>query len=132
MGSISLATGCLFLTFSTYFVYFWQVGTNLPAYLDQRHDGVQAIQPSVLVLGTRQEPSQSFVIVDGLAIEASSLLKAVDICFKAFYVLDVCYPKECHTTWEFFQNFFFKMGEGKGKSVTSSGVRSLRTFIEKK
>ncbi|KAJ8046587.1 hypothetical protein HOLleu_05308 [Holothuria leucospilota] len=114
MGSFNQATECLFITFSKSFAYFWQVGTNLPAYLDQRHGGVQAIQPSVLVLGTRLEPSQSFFIVDGLAIQATSLLKAVDICFKAFYVLDVCYPKKCHTTWEFFQKFFFfKWERGK-------------------
>lgn len=78
-----------------------------------------------MVLETRKEPSQSFVIVDGLAIEASSLLKAVDICFKAFFVLDVCYPKQCHTTWEFIQKFFYKMGEGKEKSV----VKCSKVFV---
>ncbi|KAJ8049921.1 hypothetical protein HOLleu_02887 [Holothuria leucospilota] len=93
--------------------------------------GRKKVQPFILMLEKRCSPSQVFVIVDGLAIKASTLLKGVDICCKSFYVFDVEYPKECQSTWEFIQKFFFKLGQGKEKSVTSPGVRSLRTFIEK-
>ncbi|KAJ8032218.1 hypothetical protein HOLleu_25686 [Holothuria leucospilota] len=53
------------------------------------------------------------------------------MCFISFYVFDVEYPKECQSTWEFIQKVFFKLSQRKGKSVTSPGVRSLGTFIEK-
>ena len=98
----------------------------MPTYLD----GTRQRQPYILILGRRMEPAQSFVIIDGLAIEAASVIKAVDICFKAFYILDVQYPKECKTTWEFVQKFFFKIDEGKGTGSTSPGVWSLRAYLE--
>lgn len=75
-------------------------------------------------------PSQTFVIIDGLALEAGTLVKAVDICFKAIYILYVEYPRQCQTTWEFIQKYFLQLGDGKGKGLTSPSVRTLRTFLE--
>ncbi|KAJ8049974.1 hypothetical protein HOLleu_02962 [Holothuria leucospilota] len=107
-----------------------QVGTNLPHYLETCQAERQKTQPYILVLGDRLKPSQTFVVPDGVALEAGTLLKACDICFKAAYILDVHYPKQCQTTWEFIQKYFFQLGDGKGKSITSPGVRTLRTFLE--
>lgn len=58
--------------------------------------------PSVLLLGDSQQcASQVFMILAGQALPQSTLLGAVDVCFKAFYVLDINYPKQCAPAWEF-------------------------------
>lgn len=108
-----------------------QVGTNIPDYLQTVQNGGIKRQPYILMLGTRLNPSQFFVIIEGLALEQTSLLKAMDACFSAFYVLDLIYPLQCHTTWEFVQKFFYCLEGGKGKAVTSPSVRSLRTHLER-
>ena len=46
--------------------------------------------PHVLTLGNdKQQASQAFVIVAGQALSQNTLLQAIDVCFKAFYVLDL-------------------------------------------
>ena len=66
---------------------FCQVGTNMVEYLQQAE---ASLYPSVLVLGEPQRcSSQAFVIITGQALPESTLLPAVDVCFKAFYVFDI-------------------------------------------
>ena len=38
--------------------------------------------------------SQAYVIVAGEAFEQNTLLQAVDVCFKMFYIFNIHYPKE--------------------------------------
>lgn len=47
--------------------------------------------PDILMLGD----NQTFTIIKGVAFEQSTLLAALDVCFKAFYIFDINYPKQC-------------------------------------
>ena len=48
------------------------------------------IQPYLLILGTKQEPKQFFVIMDRYAIPAGkSATKAIDSLFKSHWVFDI-------------------------------------------
>ena len=60
----------------------------MPKYLEE----IKNTQPYVLVLGSLMHPLQFFLIMESKAVEQTSLLKAIDACFKAFYVLNVDYP----------------------------------------
>ena len=79
--------------------------------------------PFVMAMGNAQQISQSFVIINGQALEQSTLLAAVDVCFKAFYIFDMNYPKQCASTWEFLQNVMFQM-EGKEYSARPCLLKS--------
>ena len=83
-----------------FFLSFCQIGTNLAQYTSDVATCGNRPQPFVLVIGERTSPSQgeSYVIVEGQAMKAESLLKAVDVCFKFMYVLDMHYPTQCTTT----------------------------------
>ena len=71
--------------------------------------------PYVPALGNDDHlSSQAFVIVCGHAMENDTLLQAIDVCFKAFYVLDIKYPKQCENVWRF-QNIIYKMPGGESK-----------------
>jgi hypothetical protein len=72
------------------------------------------------------------VIVERRAVPCSSMLNAVDICFKMFYVLDINYPWECANSWDFMQKVVFGLGEGKGKGVSNASVLQLKSFLTKK
>ncbi len=80
--------------------------------------------PFVMAMENGRHISQAFVILDGRSLEQSTLLAAVDLCFKAFNIFDMNYPKQCASTWEFLQHVIFQM-EGK----ESSAVRFLRTSL---
>ncbi|XP_064630382.1 uncharacterized protein LOC135489123 isoform X3 [Lineus longissimus] len=108
------------------FIRFKQATTNIPAFLDTVEGSVQ---PFILALGDRHNPSQSFVVVERNAVEQPSLLKAVDCCFKLFFVLDIAYPASCHIVWEFLQDLVNQLPVRKGQTAISKNVMSLRNYF---
>lgn len=85
-------------------LFFLQVGTNLAEYLTK----APTEYPFVLMLGDGHQCSQAFVVINGTALEHPSL-GAVDVCFKAFFVFDIAYPKVCSKIWEFIQTALFEI-----------------------
>lgn len=55
------------------------------------------------MLGEDHQRSQAFVVLNGTALQQPSLLGAADVCFKAFFVIDLSYPKAYAQVWEFIQ-----------------------------
>ena len=109
-----------------YFLYF-QIGTNMPKYLEE----IKNTQPYVLVLGSLMHPLHFFLIVERKAVEQTSLLKAIDACFKAFYVINVDYPWQCRSTWEYFQKALFCLEDAGGlKTKTTPAVIAMRTALK--
>lgn len=104
------------------FIDLQPVGTNMVEYLNRAESTKP--HPFVMAMENGRHISQAFVILDGRSLEQSTLLAAVDLCFKAFNIFDMNYPKQCASTWEFLQHVIFQM-EGK----ESSAVRFLRTSL---
>ena len=83
-------------------IFIPQESTNLEDYLKKDFGKEGNSQPYILILGgTMLKPQQTFVIIEHRALEQTSLIKAVDVCFKAFYVFDLQYPEKCSGVWEF-------------------------------
>ena len=99
----------------------------MPKYLDD----VTNKQPYTLILGSLMELLQWFVIVKRQALQQTSLLKAVDVCFKLFYILDINYPWQCSTTWEFFQKVLFGLEDAGDHNKTSPAFIAMRTALKK-
>ncbi|XDV26034.1 hypothetical protein PO909_029838 [Leuciscus waleckii] len=94
-------------------------GTNMVLYLERQREAKPF--PFVLELGMA---GQFFVVVNGQALEQLTLPKAVDVCFKAFYCLDIHYPKQCAPVWEFLQQVVYGM-----PGTENSSIRFLRASI---
>ena len=66
--------------------------------------------PTVLALGEPHKcATQSFVILAGQALPQNTLLGAVDVCFKAFYVFDHNYPSQCSPAWQLLQHLVYNI-----------------------
>ncbi|KAI4796200.1 hypothetical protein KUCAC02_029390 [Chaenocephalus aceratus] len=104
------------------FINIQPVGTNMVQYL-QTAERTQPF-PHILCLGDDMTTCQTFTIVSDNAIETDTLLGAVDLCFKAFFVLDLNYTKQCLPTWEFIQQAVYEIDGHE-----SSNVKFLRTSI---
>jgi len=62
------------------------------------------VQPYIIVVGETLENIKTFfVCVDSILYEVPSTLKALDICFKAFHVLDAEYPSASEHIWQLIQ-----------------------------
>ena len=75
------------------------------------------------------QPLQTFAVIGGVPQETPNLLKAVDVAFKMFYVLDLEYPWQCSVTWEFIQKVLYGI-DSHHKAKTSPSVIALRTAIK--
>lgn len=102
-----------------------QVGTNMPKYLEE----VDNRQPFVLIMGDRNAAHQYFVVADGHGLEHQTLLQALDVCFKLFYVLDLHYPWQCAVTWEFAQKVLYEL-DSNVKSKTSTALIAMRAALK--
>ncbi|XP_052449210.1 uncharacterized protein LOC128011128 [Carassius gibelio] len=102
------------------FIDIQPIGTNMAEYLRSK----ESIEfPYILMLGDNQ-CFQAFTIINGAALQQSTLLAALDVCFKAFYIFDINYPKQCSLVWQFLQTVVYGLpGE------ETPAVRVLRAFI---
>lgn len=48
-----------------------------------------------------------FSVVNNIYYKLETPLKAVDVCFKSFFALNLHYPMECEQIWLFIQNYFY-------------------------
>ncbi|CAB4012109.1 Hypothetical predicted protein, partial [Paramuricea clavata] len=100
------------------------VGTNMPKYLEEAPRC-----PFVLAIGNRYNPTQVFVIIEGQGLEQPNLTKAIDVCFKVFYILDINYPWQCSSSWEFIQKVLYGI-EDKVKGKTTPAVVAMRAALK--
>ena len=98
----------------------------MPKYLEETSTRPE---PFILLTGDRRAPHPIFVIIQGKSLEQVSLIKAVDVTFKLFYILDIHYPWQSATTWEFFQKVVYGLDARASKQHTSPAVIAMRTAL---
>lgn len=98
-------------------------GINMVEYLHEAKESKP--YPHILTLGNDQSAFQAFVIIAGQALEQETLLQAIDVCFKAFFVFDIKYPKQCEHVWEFIQTVIYEIPGGESKIVKFIQTRIL-------
>ncbi|KAF1388932.1 hypothetical protein PFLUV_G00068060 [Perca fluviatilis] len=69
------------------------VGANMVEYLQAAEQ--TRPYPCTLVLGGEDCCSQAFTVPSGPALEHDSVVQAVHVCVKCFYVFDINFPKQC-------------------------------------
>jgi len=51
---------------------------------------------------------QYYTIIDDVHFQLETLLKAIDLCFKLFHVLNLEYSPQAQQVWHFFEHYFFR------------------------
>ena len=84
------------------------------------------VQPYIIAVGS-DAIHAVYVVVDSKKYEVPTVLKAVDICFKAFQALHAAYPVESYPVWIFLQRAVFDITTKWDREVIS--VNSLLTEL---
>ncbi|XP_050063205.1 uncharacterized protein LOC126552528 [Aphis gossypii] len=74
------------------------------------------VQPYVVVVGNINEADSSmqyFTIIDDVQFLLETLLKAIDLCFKLFHVLNLKYSPQAQQVWNFFEHYFYDISDQK-------------------
>ncbi|KAL0100520.1 hypothetical protein PUN28_019670 [Cardiocondyla obscurior] len=67
-----------------------------------------SVQFYIIIVGTIRNVSNSCVTIDDVLYSTESVLKALDVCFKAFHVLKISYPDASNHLWTFIQKRLYK------------------------
>lgn len=79
------------------------------------------LQPYVLVIGEfPQDIQRVFVSFLDHKYCFDSILKAIDVCFKLFYVLNFEYPLECEQVWFIVQQALYDIPQTKTQRVNAA------------
>ncbi|XP_011706192.1 PREDICTED: uncharacterized protein LOC105461394 isoform X2 [Wasmannia auropunctata] len=84
------------------------------------------LQPFVIFVGRDDSSINAYyVCVDNTLYKIESALKAIDICYKCFFVLHACYPKESEQVWLLIQKCLYKMSTEYDTDVINTKVASI-------
>lgn len=67
-----------------------------------------SVQPYIIVVGEVENVSQSYVSIDEILYSTKSTLEALDVCFKAFHILQINYPDPSKHLWTLIQKGLYK------------------------
>lgn len=72
--------------------------------------------------------SASYVVINKYVFKVETPLKAVDICFKSFFALNLNYPKESDQIWEFIQKKIYDISTKVDKQYQS--VNNIINYLK--
>lgn len=68
----------------------------------------EIVQPYIIVVGLHFTAIEAFyIVIDDVLYKMENVLKAVDILYKIFQVLNVKYPSACEQVWLFIQKYVY-------------------------
>lgn len=86
------------------------------------------LQPFIIIVGpTIKEINARYIVVNTVRYEVTSIMNAVDACFKIIFILNAQYPAESTNVWQFIQIALFKKKTKYDKIYTT--VNTLITDL---
>lgn len=79
----------------------------------------ERLQPYMIFVETDSQVTSFYVIINKFYYRVESALKAIDICFKSFFVFNLKYPIQCEQIWYFIQKYFYEIITKFDKNVQS-------------
>ena len=65
------------------------------------------LQPLIVIEGQILDSKAFYVVVDDIKYSTNSMLDAIDLIFKIFYVFDCQYPNDSRNLWELIQRVIY-------------------------
>jgi hypothetical protein len=85
-------------------------------------------QPQILLLGSDAfNIDQCLVLMTDTVFQCESLIKAVDVCFKSFFVFNLRYPAQATDSWLFIQQGLYGIHTENDK--VSARLRELVALV---
>lgn len=86
------------------------------------------LQPSIVVVGESLcAITAIYVCINDVMFLLPDIVKALDVCFKAFFVLNAQYPKESEQIWFVIQAAFYGIQTSHDKKTSS--LVSVNAFL---
>lgn len=84
------------------------------------------VQPYIIAVGPQLTTVEAvYIVIDDVMYKVENILKAVDILYKIFQVLDMKYPIGCEQIWLFIQIYIYER-----KTKWDKNDKSVMTLID--
>ncbi|XP_071823025.1 uncharacterized protein [Apostichopus japonicus] len=100
--------------------------TNIKSFCGDIDETVHPQPFTVVLWDLKQKSRQFFVLIVRKALPATSLLKAIDTCFKMHFVFDIEYQPDCEASWQFLQSIIYELNTAITKEISS--VKAFRAY----
>ncbi|XP_060880673.1 uncharacterized protein LOC132952394 [Metopolophium dirhodum] len=98
-------------------IFVGETQQNIEDYMDHVRKTKTSIQSSLFCVGKDIfSITDIFLFFDGVRYNFKSILKALDICFKAIYLFDLQFPEESIMFYTFLECFFYNFKSTKSYS----------------
>ena len=119
-----------------WFAFSFQTNTSLTGYVRRKAEAAakQGItcQPQVLILGSDMyKPEQVFILINDIVYEVDSIVTAVDICMKCFFVYNTQYPVQAQDPWNFLQTLLYNIKTKYDKKLTPKILELISSIRSK-
>lgn len=69
----------------------------------------EKLQPYIVFVETDSQVTYFYIVINKFFYKVESALKAIDICFKSFFVFNLHYTPQCEQIWYFIQTFIYEI-----------------------
>ncbi|KAB0805327.1 hypothetical protein PPYR_02297 [Photinus pyralis] len=91
---------------------------HIQSYQDRMYNLKQTIQPYILVVGpSLKNVTATYVIVDKIRYKCNTVLSALDLNFKIFHIMNVCYPSQSEYLWILIQKCVYEVHTAQDKTI---------------
>lgn len=67
------------------------------------------VAPYISIIGTMFDPEYFLIDFENITYKVFDFARALDLCFKAYYVFNIAYPDACANIWDFIDQQFYRM-----------------------
>lgn len=85
-----------------------------------------SVTPYISIIGSLTEPKQIMIDFENITYTVFTLEKAIDICFKAYYLFELEYPPACRHMWQFINKQFYGLKDSIINPATTMLLKSIR------
>lgn len=95
---------------------------------DSKVGAESSVAPYISLIGSVKEPQYFMVDFENITYKFFKFSKALDVCFKSYFVFNIKHPEACANMWDFVDKQFYKMA--KVGNDSKPGTHSLIHEIE--
>lgn len=106
--------------------------TEYKQFYDAKVDAESFVAPFISLIGSLNDPKLYMVDFDDMTFKFFDFGRALDVCFKAYYVFNIAYPEPCEPMWDFINKQFFGLpcAGNKAKPGTNVLVNEIKCKYE--
>lgn len=86
-----------------------------------------SVAPYMSLIGTLKNPKAFMVDFENMSFKIFGFAKALDVCFKAFYVFNFAHPEACDAIWDFVNKLFYRL---PGSDITKPATFVLLNDVK--